>query len=148
MSYQRNSTLAVLYGNATVDLTVITPYDSNLTINVVSLNFTYLDQDSPYLDMNSLNASERSVSYMGEPTPQYFIPHDVTYSIDENFLVEVNIIVKPNMIPSGDTAIGFPLGDLIFEAGLSVIRANQTTINQLTTLNFTEHVSGMFTPTA
>jgi hypothetical protein len=51
--------------------------------------------------------------------------------------------LKPNLVPLNATAIGFDLGDLIFEANLVNIRTNQTM-----TKTFFENVYGMFTPTS
>jgi|GEM_PF-2991568 hypothetical protein len=143
LSYPRNDIFATLFGNATIDLKVITPYDSLLTINVTALNFTNIDKVSPYLDINNLNYSEHSVSYLGQTTHQYFIPRDVTYSINEGLLVRLSVVLKPNLVPLNITAIGFDLGNLIFEGNLVAIRENQTTVK-----TFTENVYGIFAPTS
>lgn len=142
----RNDTMVVLVGLVAIDLKVITPYDGMLTINIKTLNFTHINESnymvSELLDMNNLNFSEHSVFDLGATPHQYFISRDVINSIKDKLLVRLTVILKPNWISPNNTAIGFDLGDLIFEANLFAVRTNQTM-----TETFTENVYGMFTPT-
>jgi hypothetical protein len=138
--------MVVLVGLVAIDLKVITPYDGMLTINIKTLNFTHINESnymvSELLDMNNLNFSEHSVFDLGATPHQYFISRDVINSIKDKLLVRLTVILKPNWISPNNTAIGFDLGDLIFEANLFAVRTNQTM-----TETFTENVYGMFTPT-
>jgi hypothetical protein len=142
-----NDTCFYLDGLVAVDLEVITPYYGMLTIYVENLNFTHLN-DTDYigaslLDMNYLNYSEHSPTYMGITSHQYSISGNVINPIEDKLLVQLSVILKPNWLPPNATAIGFDLGDLTFEASLFAVRTSQTTNK-----NFTEDIFGMFTATS
>jgi len=143
----RNDTIVILAGPVAVDLKVITPYDGMLTIKVKSLNFTHINESdsmvSELLDMNNLDYSEHSVFDLGATPHQYFISRDVINSVKDKLVVQLTVILKPNWISPNSTAIGFNLGDLIFEANLFAVRTNQTMIE-----TFSENVFGMFKPTS
>jgi len=142
----RNDTLAVLVGLVAVDLKVVTPYDGMLTINVKTLDVTHINELNSELDMNNLNNlnySEHSPSYLGTTIHQYFISRNVINSIEDKLLVRLTVILKPNWISPNNTGIGFDLGNLTFEANLFAVQTNQTM-----TKTFFEDVYGMFTPTS
>lgn len=142
----RNDTLTVLVGLVAVDLKIVTPYDGMLTINVKTLNVTRINELNSELDMNNLNNlnySEHSPSYLGTTIYQYFISRNVINSIEDKLLVRLTVILKPNWISPDNTGIGFDLGDLMFEANLFAIQKNETM-----TKTFFEDVYGMFTPTS
>ena len=142
----RNDTLAVLVGLVAVDLKVVTPYDGMLTINVKTLDVTHINELNSELDMNNLNNlnySEHSPSYLGTTIHQYFISRNVINSIEDKLLVRLTVILKPNWISPNNTRIGFDLGNLTFEANLFAVQTNQTM-----TKTFFEDVYGMFTPTS
>jgi hypothetical protein len=142
----RNDTWVVLVGLVAVDLKVVTPYDGMLTINVKTLDVTHINELNSELDMtnlNNLNYSEHSPSYLGTTIHQYFISRNVINSIEDELLVELTVILKPNWISPNSTAIGFDLGNLMFEANLFAVQTNQTM-----TKTFFEDVYGMFRPTS
>jgi hypothetical protein len=140
---RRNDTIASLYGNVTIDLKVVTPYDGMLTINVKTLNLTRINVLNSELDMNNLNLTEHSPSYLGTTLYQYFISKNVINSIEDKLLVWLTVVLKTNWISSNSTAIGFDLGDLTFEANLFAVQKNQTM-----TKTFFEDVFGTFRPTS
>jgi len=139
----RNDTMVSLDGLVAVDLKVVTPYDGMLTINVKTLNLTHTNELNSELDMNNLNFSEHSPSYLGTTIHQYFISRNVINSIEDKLLVWLTVVLKPNWISPNSTAIGFDLGNLTFEANLFAVQTNQTM-----TQTFFEDVYGMFTPTS
>jgi hypothetical protein len=139
----RNDTLAVLVGLVAVNLKVVTPYDGLLTINVKTLDFTRINELNSELDMNNLNFSAHSPSYLGTTIHQYFISRNVINSVEDKLLVKLTVVLKPNWISSNNTGIGFDLGDLTFEANLFAVQTNQTM-----TKTFFEDVYGLFYPTS
>jgi hypothetical protein len=94
-------------------------------------------------NLNNLNYSEHSPSYPGTTIHQYFISRNVINSIEDKLLVQLRVILKPNWISPNNTAIGFDLGDLMFEANLFAVQTNQTV-----TKLFFEDVYGLFYPTS
>ena len=138
----RSDTIATLVGNVTIDLRIVTPYDGVLTINVKTLNLTRINVLNSELDMNNLNFTEHSPSYLGTTVHQYFISKNVINSIEDNLLVWLRVVLKPNWISPDTTSIGFDLGDLTFDANLFAVQTNQTMTN-----TFFEDVFGTFTPT-
>jgi hypothetical protein len=126
--YNPNGTDATFFGNVTIDLKVITPYDGMLTIKVKSFNFSYLNglynPTLPYLDKDRLNST---FIYDESFQPhQYFVSRDVTNSIEDKIPLLVTVFLKLHLLSSDLQGMGFTLGDAIFEASLYEVRTHNT----------------------
>lgn len=120
---------AIFFGNVSVGLKVITPYDGMLTIKVKSFNFTYLnDTNNPtsnYLNVDNLN--NVFVDDFSGKLHQYFVIRDVPNSIEDQIYAHVECFLKPHLVGYDDIrGIGFTLGDVVFEVSLFEVRTNQT----------------------
>jgi hypothetical protein len=124
--YIRGNTLVHFQGMVKVDLTVITPHVGMLRIEVKSFNFSFDNtMANNVLDLDLLNKS--SVSYVGRTTYEYLVEQGRNPPIVENMLITADVYVKPENIATPPvTTIGFPIGELIFEAKIFDAQTGKT----------------------
>ena len=119
-----------LLGFINVDLKVVSPYDGMLTINVKSLN-TYVNSIVPtFLNVSILNYSTVSFFPFPETQYQYFISKNVINQIEDKLEVKAVVYLNSGILQQAfqndTTSVGFPLGDIIFQAKLFEVQTNQT----------------------
>ena len=125
--------LVTFYGNVNFNLDISAPHNSIVTINEVSLNFSYGDA------MGTLDLSLENHSYAilyGRTSYQYTVSPS-SPKVSDNAYVKVNVYLTPKNYSEFPTTINFNIGELVFKATITERINNQTTYTQ-----FTEGIRG------
>lgn len=125
--------LVTFYGNVTINLDASTPHSSIVTINAVSLNFSYGDSMGN-LDLTLENHSQ--ASFFGRTSYEYTVSPN-SPKVSDNIYVKVNVYLLPKNYSEYPTTINFSIGELVFKATIT-----DRTNNQTTNMQFKEGIRG------
>jgi hypothetical protein len=125
--------LVNILGNVNIDLDISTPHSSIVTINSVSLNFSYGNSMS-IIDLALENLSK--ASFFGRTSYEYTVSPS-SPKVSDQIYVAISVYLTPKNYSEYPTTITFPVGELVFKATITDRTNNQTTYTQ-----FTEGIRG------
>ncbi len=140
-----NDSVILFDGWVNVDLKVVSPYDGMLNLDVKNLNFTDMNGSYDiipyYFNVSLLQYSKASIA--GANNHQYFISKNVMNPIVDKIEVQMYVYLNTGVLQdvfkdvgvNSTLGVGFPLGDMTFQATLF-----ETQINRNYTQNFIEGI--------
>ncbi len=135
--FRPNETVIFLEGMVNIDLKVDSPFDGMLTVNVKNISFTdpnSLDSEVTYYYVNMSLAKYASTSFfLNNHQYEYPILKNVMNPVTDKLWVQAYVYLNSGVLrnvfrdqgTNSTTMVGFPLGNITFEATLHLAQKNQ-----------------------